>query len=241
LDFLKELGDDRIELLTSETNIGCEGGRKMLTQQVETPFTMMLDDDMYLTNGSIMVAMDLFRKEPAIGAISMPQYDMNGSLVSLGGRKLPIRNGVIRPTNPVFDSSAYWLEVQHVDGGAMVFRTEMRDCFTWDDRSGAFEDWDKSLQMMRSGKWKLAIVPNGKLIHDRSWVGKYPSYERVRFDGLALHRDYKYFRKKWGLRLDLRGHILFDLIYPAVALTRFPVTVSQINSYTRTARRRLPF
>jgi GT2 family glycosyltransferase len=202
---------------------------------------MMLDDDMYLTSGSILAAMNVFRKEPTIGVISMPQYDMKGSLVSPGGRKLSIRNGVIRPIYPVLNSSASWIEIQDVDGGAMIHRTEMRDCFAWDDQSGFFQDTDKSLQILRSGKWKQAIVPKGKLIHDRSWVRKYPVYESVRFDGLTLHHDYEYFRKKWGLRLNLRAHILYELIYPTVALIRFPLTVSQINAYTRTTRTYLPF
>lgn len=234
--FLEELGDDKIELLTSEVNLGCDGGRKFLAQRVVTPYAMMIDDDMYLTESSVMSALDVLQRNPGIGTVSMPQYSPQGRLISPGGQKLSVRAGVIHLYRPTLDPSS-WIEIQHIDGGAMFFRTEMRECFTWDDRSGFLQDLDKSLQIVQSGRWKQAIAPRGKLIHDRSWVGKNPDYERTRFNGMTLHRNYEYFRKKWGLRLNLRTHVLYEAIFPLVSLTRFPVTVSQIDKYTRSSRR----
>jgi len=235
--FLEQLGDDKIELLTSEVNLGCDGGRKFLAQRVTTPFAMMLDDDMYLTETSVMSALDVLKTNPEIGTISMPQYSPQDRLISPGGQKLIVRDGVIHMYRPSVDTPAPWIEIQHIDGGAMFFRTEMREIFTWDDRSGFLQDLDKSLQIVRSARWKQAIAPRGRLIHDRSWVGKKPIYEGTRFNGMTLHRNYEYFRKKWGLRLNLRTHLLYEAVFPLVTLTRFPVTVSQIDKYTRSARR----
>ena len=232
-EFLKKLDDKRIEVLISKTNIGCDGGRKFLAKQVSTPFVMMLDDDMYLTKGAIPAALDILRKERTVGAVSMPQYDPQGQLISPGGRNLSTRNGVIEVSRPILDSAIPWIEIQHIDGGAMFFRTEMRDYFTWDDNSGFLQDLDKSLQILRTGKWKQAIATGGRLIHDRSWVGKRPKYEQARFNGLTLHRNYEYFRKKWGYRLTMRTHLLYEVIYPAVKITHFPITTSRMDSVTR--------
>src|SRR5208283_4661140 len=154
---------------------------------------MMLDDDMYLTEGSISLLLELLTSEQTIGAISMRSTDRHGRLLSAGGSILSIRNGVINISRPFLNSVLPWTEVQRIDGGAMLFRTEMRECFTWDDRSGFLQDLDKSLQILRSGKWKQAITPEGKLIHDRSWVGQQPKYEQARFNGLNLHRSYEQF------------------------------------------------
>ncbi len=238
-NFLKKIDVDKIELLTSEVNLGCDGGRKFLAQHVATPYAMMLDDDMYLTETS-MRAFDVLEKNIEVGAVSMPQYSPQGRLISPGGMDLLVRRGVIHMYRPTLDASS-WIEIQHINGGAMLFRTEMRKCFMWDDRAGALEDLDKSLQILRSARWKQAIAPRGRLIHDRSWVGKNPNYERTRFNGMTLYRNYEYFRRKWGLRLNLRAHVLYEAIYPLVTLTRFPITVSQIDKFSRTAKRRLPF
>jgi len=228
---LKKLDDERIELLISKVNLGCAGGRKFLVKGIETPFTMMLDDDMYLTRGSIRAALDVLRKDPTVGAVSMPQYDPQGQLISPGGSRLSIRNGVINMSRPILDYALSWIEIQHISGGAMLFRTEMKDYFTWD--SAGLEDLDKSLQIWRTGKWKQAIATGGRLIHDRSWVGKRPKYEQARFNGLTLHRNYEYFRKKWGYRLTMRTHLLYEVVYPAVTIAHFPITPSQMDSVTR--------
>ncbi|HYW01944.1 MAG TPA: glycosyltransferase [Candidatus Acidoferrum sp.] len=237
--FMADSKDDDVEVLTSEVNLGCDGGRKFLANEVETPLAMMIDDDMYLTERAIESGLNVLRANPQVGAVSMPQYDPRGWMISAGGQKLIIRNGVINVRRPLLDDSA-WIEIQHIDGGAMIFRIQMRDCFTWDDRSGFLQDLDKSLQILRSGRWKQAIAPSGKLIHDRSWVGKKPKYEQTRFNGLTLHNNYEYFRKKWGLRLDLRTHLLYEVLYPGLALTHCPITVSQIDRFIRTSRKRLP-
>jgi GT2 family glycosyltransferase len=181
---------------------------------------MMLDDDEYLTDDAIAHAMTVLQQSSDVGAVSMPQYDLQGRMTSQGGRILVIKDGVIFKRAPELNVDANWVEVQDLDGGAMLYRTEMRDHFTWDDRyamydlSGVFDDIDKSLQIMRDGRWKQAIVPRGRMIHDRSWLGRDPRYERNRLNGSAWRRSYKLFRTRWGLRLDMRSHLLFELAFP---------------------------
>jgi hypothetical protein len=220
------LHDDRVELIISPVNLGCGGGRRLLAQQVASPFIMMLDDDMYLTRGAIGHGLEVLRRNSVIGAISMPQYDLQGRMVSPGGKSLVIRNGVMLKRHPRLDFQADFIEVQELNAGAMLYRTEMNESFSWDPQMYDFEDEDKSLQIIRDGRWKQAIVPRGRLIHDRSWLGHNPNYERQRFDGLAWQREYRLFRAKWGLRLDLRSHVLYELVYPTLTLTRCQWLVS---------------
>jgi GT2 family glycosyltransferase len=241
-EFLTHTGDGEIDLVTLSSNVGCGPGRALLAPRVSSPFTMMLDDDMYLTRRSIVHALRVFERNERIGAVSMPQYDLQDRMLSVGGYRLVIRNGVITRRLPELDFRADWIEVEHVDGGAMLYRTEMNRDFSWDNRFvGSMDDLDKSLQVMRGSRWKQAIVRKGRLIHDRSWVRVNPAYEKTRFNGLAMCRSYRLFRRKWGLRFPLRSHFLYEIAYPALTLTRCPLTVSHFNKLFRRGARGHPF
>jgi GT2 family glycosyltransferase len=217
IDFLKSLNDNRFELITSPINLGFGGGRRLLAELVRSPFTMMLDDDMYLTEGSIALALKVLQENESIGAVSMPLYDIAGHMIAQGGRNIVIRNGVIRRLPARLEFDANWVEVNDLSAGAMLYRTEMRRSFSWDPDAGHFEDLDKSLQIIRSD-WKQAIVPKGRLIHDRSWLRTASNYQRVRLDGLSMRESYRFVRRKWGMRFDLLSHILYELVYPSLTL-----------------------
>lgn len=235
IETLSNLHDDRIETIVSSTNLGCGGGRRLLAKHVSSRFTMMLDDDMYLTEGSIESALEVLREHEVIGAVSMPQSDLHGRIVSLGGRHLVIKDGVIWRRPPKLNVECGWTEVEDLDGGAMLLKTEMLKDFEWDGRyRGGFDDIDKSLQILLRTKWKQAIVPRGRLIHDRSWMGQSRDYESIRYNAVDRRRSYRLFRAKWGLRLDLRSHLLFELVYPALALTGWQWPMTALNRFTRT-------
>jgi GT2 family glycosyltransferase len=217
--FLATQKKDRIEVIVSPVILGCGDGRKLLVSKVKSPFTMMLDDDMYLVDDSITEALKVLENDSELGAVSMPQYDLQGHVMSLGGRNLVIRNGAVYKRQPRLNPEADSIEVEDLDGGAMLFKTEMREYFSWDEGAG-FEDLDKSLQILKSGRWKQAIIPKGRLVHDRSWLGHKPKYERRRNDGLTFRRQHRLFQKKWGFRVDLRTRLLYDLAYPTLTITR---------------------
>lgn len=152
------------------------------------------------------------------------------------------RNGVIFRPSPRLDFDAEIIELEDLDGGAMIYRSEMRQSFSWDPQLHDFEDIDKSMQIVADGRWKQAIVPKGRLIHDRSWVGRNPVYERKRFDGIAWRRQYRSFRMKWRMRFDLTPHVLFECVYPLATLLRSQWVISLADVViqfraTRRARR----
>jgi len=241
--YLEELGDERIQLIISPVNLGYGGGRKLLSELVSTQFVMMMDDDVYLTEGAIESALRVFQTNPEVGALTMPLYDLQGRMMALGGRNMIIKNGVIHWQIPKLSLEACWTEANDLSGGAILYRIELGDSFSWDPRAADFEDYDKSLQIIRKGKWKQAIVPSGRLVHDRSWLGHVEEYDKIRLDGMSWRRSYRYIRAKWGLRFDMRSHVLYELVYPALALTRCGWLVSAFNKFvqTRATRGKRPF
>jgi len=205
-----------VEMITADATVG--SGRKILQASVASPFTMMLDDDTYLTPESLDLCMKVLEENHEIGAVGMPQYDLVGNLLSPGGKIFVIHDGVLLFRRPQLDTKADWIEVQCIDGGAMLYRTQLRDEFSFDEHYRMFEDYDASLQILYGGKWRLAIVPKGRVIHDRSWNRKTPEQEKIRHDGFAALYSYQRFRAKWGLRFSFREHILLEVFYPLFTL-----------------------
>jgi GT2 family glycosyltransferase len=229
-----------VNLTISPVNLGDGGGRKLLGQGIETSFTMMLDDDMYLTDGAIKKALNVLQSSDHIGAVSIPSENKQGHLMSFGGRNLVIKDGVIFRPLPKWNALEKSIEVQDLDGGAMLMKSAMLSDFQWDSHYfGAFGDLDKSLQILRVGKWKQAIVPAARLVHDRSWLQdrNESSYVRTRLDGLTARRCYHYFRRKWHLRLPLVEHILSELGFPLLTIIPWQWPNAAVDKFLRSNRR----
>ena len=212
--FLEDLKDDHIDLIRPNGSLGVGAGRKLLTQAISTRLTMFLDDDAYLTNSTIPSALRIFELNAKVGAVSMPHYDLQGSMIDTGGGVLRTL-GIVPGHNPI-NFNADYVEIEDLNGSAFLCRTEVTKVFAWDERFvNGFEDTDASLQVYKGGRWKLAIVPNGKIVHDRSWLGGRPKYEKRRFNGLTTRNSYRLLRTKWKLgRADLHTRFLFEAVYP---------------------------
>lgn len=229
-----------VSLTISPVNLGDGGGRKLLGQDIETSFAMMLDDDMYLTYGAVEKALNVLQCGDRIGAVSIPSENPQGRLMSFGGRNITIRNGVISTAEPKWNPLEKSIEVQDLDGGAMLMRTAMLSDFQWDSHYfGGFGDLDKSLQILRSGKWKQVIVPAARLVHDRSWLQDEAAapYVRTRLNGLVIRKCYHYFRKKWHLRLRLVDHLLCELGFPLLTLIPSQWPNRAVDKFLRENRR----
>jgi hypothetical protein len=218
---LASLEDTRIEAITLPPGqwLGVGGGRNLVTQNIPSSFTMVMDDDAYLTDTTIRPAMDLFGEYPELGAVSMPHFNLRGRMIDSGGQQFNIGEGVMRLRIPKLDPSAKWTEVDHLNGSAFLYRTELRSRFSWDDSLGYFEDYDKSFQILHWHKWKQGIVHEAKVLHDSS-PDPDPYYMMHRMNGFAMRRSYKRFCAKWHLRLELRSHFLYEMLFPAITLTQ---------------------
>lgn len=71
MEMIGELHDD-IELIISPINLGIGGGRQLLSRKVTSSLIMMMDDDVYLTEGTIAHALKAFEQDHRIGAVGMP-------------------------------------------------------------------------------------------------------------------------------------------------------------------------
>jgi len=228
----------KVDPITSPVNLGTPVGRNLLVQGVSTRFAMTPDDDIYLTEGAIGKGLDVLDSDDRIGAVGVPQQSPQGHLIATTGNDLIIKNHVLSIVPAKLELSRKFIDVNHIDNGAMLTKTSMLKDFRWDDRLPGLEDYDKSLQIIREGKWKQALVPDARLIHDRSWLRdpQEQSYTRIRGDGFARRRAYRTFRRKWGLRFDLKEHILMELVSPILTMipSRRPKDIERIHS-TETA------
>jgi GT2 family glycosyltransferase len=217
---LANFNDTRIEVITLPPDQwwGVGGGRNLLTQNIPSPLTMVMDDDAYLTDTTIRPAIDLLRDYPELGAVSMPHFNLRGRMIDAGGKQFHISDGVMRLRIPELNPSAKWTEVNNLNGSAFLYRTELRSSFSWDDSLGYFEDYDKSLQILQLHKWKQGIVHEAKIVHDSSPSEQDLHYRRHRMNGFAIRRSYRMFRAKWRLRLELRSHFLYEMLLPTITL-----------------------
>ena len=228
----------KVDLIMSPVNLGTSGGRNLLVQGVSTRFTMTPDDDIYLTEGAIGKGLDVLESDDRIGAVGIPQQSPQGHLIGTTGKNLIIRNHVISIVPAKLDLSRKFVDVNHIDNGAMLTKTSMLNDFRWDDRLRGLEDTDKSLQIIRGGKWKQALVPDARLVHDRSWLRdpQEQAYARIRGDGFARRRAYGTFRRKWVLRFDLKEHILIELVSPLLTMIPSRRPKNLLNEFIRLRR-----
>jgi GT2 family glycosyltransferase len=228
----------KVDPITSPVNLGTAGGRNLLVQGVSTRFTMTPDDDIYLTEGAIEKGLGVLESDDRIGAVGIPQQSPQGHLVATTGNNLIIKNRVISIVPAKLDLSRKFIDVNHIDNGAMLTKTSMLKDFRWDSRLLGIEDYDKSLQIIYEGKWKQALVPDARLIHDRSWLRdpQEHAYARIRGDGFVRRRAYRLFRRKWGLRFGLKEHILIELISPVLTMLPSRRPKNLLNEFIRLTR-----
>jgi GT2 family glycosyltransferase len=227
---LLEFGD-RLQPMTLPNGIwvGVGGGRQMLAEAADADFTMVLDDDAYLNTKSVGPCLEILDGNPRIGAVSMPHYAMDGQLLYFGGNRLVVRGNSIHYELP--EMKRDFEEVQMLPGSAFLFRTEMirSRAFAWDDSMGSFEDLDKSLQICKAGVWKQATVTGASITHDHTWLGSNQEYFRHRWNAFALLKSYHAFQRKWHLRFYLTKHLFYELLYPALSLTRSQRLLANVN------------
>jgi GT2 family glycosyltransferase len=228
----------KVDPITSPVNLGGAGGRNLLVQGVSTRFTMTPDDDIYLTEGAIGKGLDVLESDDRIGAVGIPQQSPQGHLIATTGDNLIIKNHVMSVVPVKLEVYRKFIEVNHIDTGAMLMKTSMLKDFSWDNRLFLMEDYDKSLQIIYGGKWKQALVPDARIIHDRSWLQdpQERTYARIRLDGFVSRRSYRVFCRKWGLRFDLKRHILIELVSPLLTLIPSPRPKNAWNEFIRLRR-----
>lgn len=210
LSFLSK--DENFTIMYSDDNLGCPPGRHKLLKDIQTPYAMTLDDDMYVTDSWLDRTLDLFDQNPSIGVVGIPYSQLHNGNVR-GGGSISISNSVVS-YNPIDWSAASYSDpyviANDVPGGSMIMRTEVLDDFQWDPRYKlGFGDLDKSLQLMESS-WLQAMASDIQFTHA---ITNDNSYMRVRKDYQERRESYYKFIDKWGYRYPFKKHIIYKYAF----------------------------
>jgi GT2 family glycosyltransferase len=206
---------DDFEVIRLEKNIGISAGRKLLLEKTKTPLVMMLDNDVYVTEGWLNPILEILENREDVGFVGIPRYKFNEELENIGGRKIKILGSVIHIETPEIKEkeNEEYIIVDDLSGGVMLLRQEAKSDFVYDPQYFiAYEDLDKGVQLLAS-KWKKVVCLRSRVIHDQV---KDVNYTVLRMNYPEISRSYAKFRKKWGLRLPWRRHFLLKYVYPLI-------------------------
>ncbi len=197
-----------------QVNLGCPAARGKLVFKTDTKYIFTIDDDMYIQEDTIPIALKLFTKHKKLGAISFPLFNPEDRLQSTSGILIDITDNILKTSKIPLQNGGIKI-VDGLPGGAMLFRKQLKKFFRWDPNYKiGLEDLDKSLQIyFNNNELKQCVSFESKLIHDQTTWKENPSYLKVRRDYHELRRSYLYFVRKWGLRLPMVEHLLFKYIY----------------------------
>ena len=227
-EYLEKLNlKENIEVIFNKTNTGCSPGRNLLSQNIKTPFIMMLDDDMYVNKGWDIPVMEFFKHNPEIGAIGFSIFKNNRSFWFTGGQSIILEGKIIRTNRLNIEpqkTSQKFIIVDDVCAGAMIYRKELEEIIPWDIQYFiGFEDLEKGIYFKKS-KYKCAVSIQSKFIHDKvSEDRSFKDYNKCRRDYKALRNSYLHFLEKNGYRMILSRHIFYKHIclLPSFILRNF--------------------
>jgi GT2 family glycosyltransferase len=207
--------EPHISVTYSEKNVGPVAGRNRLLTNIDTPFVMTLDDDMYVDEDWLSNALDIFNSDKNVGFVGFKFTSTTDESI-VDTRSISINDGVISLEHVDLSieqnnsKRSSYLLVDEVPTGAMIFREEALKDFRFDPNYKiGFGDIDKTLQI-RCSNWEQAICLKNNFIHDKKTNSEEYSKGGRYSD---IFHSYQYFTQKWGVRYPMREHIKFKYIY----------------------------
>lgn len=229
-EYLNQLQkESNITIIFKEKNIGCAPGRYILARNIETPFVLSLDDDMYVGKDWFKEPYKFFQDNPAVMGIGFMIKENNK--IRVGGEMLQIdkRNKIVCINSPVIPQTLTqrFFPVDDICAGAILYRRELKNSFTWDKNYFiAFDDLDKGLQLKQNLQLKFYIDTKNIFVHDKVSIQKgYELYNKSRRNYKQIRKSYIHFRKKWGLRMPLRQHFFY------LYLSLLPISITRNLAY----------
>lgn len=216
--YLSTLEDNhRFEIIYGNKNLGPAAGRYILFQNLQTPYILSLDDDIYLPKNWFKSIKLFLETRPEVMIVGL-------SLSTPDGRRLPtardliVTNGVLKiqkyvepPAERRIENSFY--EVQDVAEGAMVIRKEMAEKLVWDkELTVCFEGFDLALQR-KNFQGKVCLYTGKVAVHDS--ISKNPSYKdynEIRRNYKEIRKNYIHFTTKWKLRFPFIKHLFYKYV-----------------------------
>lgn len=209
---------DYFQIIYQSHNLGPSRGRNILFDNIETPYVLSLDDDIYLPPNWFANIRRFFNEFPEISVIGL-------SLIAPGGKKLATAHqieyqgpnvakivDVIRPSPEAKIKDGFYI-TDYVSEGAMVLRSSILDTFSWDKNLlVCFEGFDLGLQFMKAGI-KSVIYTELFSVHDsiskdidsKGYIKERRNYHKIR-------KDYIYIWKKWKVRFPFVKHFFYTVV-----------------------------
>ena len=220
LEFLSE--KKNYQIIYHNQNVGPSAGRKILFANIETPYVLSLDDDIYLPPNWFENIRKFLRKHEDIDVIGL-------SLVSPDKQPQPtahyidfqldnvvkIIDLVIPEKKSIIEDNFY--RTDYVSEGAMVLRTNVLKKFTWDpELTVCFEGFDAGMQFRNYGI-KSALYTGEFSVHDsisKDFESKEYLIDRRNYH--KIRKDYIHLCKKWNVRFLFFKHFFYVVVCAAL-------------------------
>ena len=191
---------------------GLAYGRNEIVKRCKTPFLLLLDDDQQV-NKDILKLKKILLADSSLGGVSA--FLIERGCLKCDAHNLIIKNGYLIkhlyqiPEPKKIDEIIYYICDQIPN--STLFRIECLRDHCWDNKFVIDKEHvDFYLSHKILGKWKFAVTPNIKIIHNPSESNgvdeKYKN--QFRFNKSRLKASMEYFLKKWKLKGIIEGRKL---------------------------------
>ena len=211
------------ELLKTDENLGIAGSRHLLLDpdEIETDYVLVLDDDMYVSDGWDRSMLSVFDTEPDIGIVGAPFMIPGHGAIRDGGQQFEWADGfpfvdrdrrvLARKTadySALADPDSSYCLVDDVPMGSSLLRRDTLESVSLPNRQ-TFEDIAFSLDVAGEG-WKTAMSCEVLFYHDKRVEN---GVSQTRPDWNAKRDGYREFCRARGLRFPLKQHLLHEVIF----------------------------
>lgn len=210
---------NNVSVIKSKKNIGCGGGRALLTKNTDTSLAMTIDDDIYVHKNWLDSPLKFLKKNPKAGSVSFPLLTPEGDRDNWAGEDLKIDKKrkllkTISIEKKVLTSKKEFIKVDNPSSGVMLFKKELLETISWDKEYFiGFDDLDIGMQYKLNSKFEAYIYKNSKLVHDKVSKDKSKKeYNKSRRNYRTIRKSYVYFVNKWGYRLPIKEHFFYYYI-----------------------------
>ncbi|MEM3980279.1 MAG: glycosyltransferase [Ignisphaera sp.] len=200
---------------------GLAYGRNRIYERVNTPYLLLLNDDMVIPGASsIQLMKDVIEHDRSLCGLSACLFE-NGK-IRTGGHFLIERKGyLIRDVYPKIDIEIYksipYVYVDHAFN-AMILRVECLNDYRWDERFKIeYEHLDFHWGHKQLGKWKFALTTSVIFYH---FPGGSKEYIRFRYNRGKKSQSKEHFLRKWHLNgvISIQTDLLMSYISPISAI-----------------------
>lgn len=205
IDLRKDLGKfQNVILIENKKNLGFGESVNKGVKRAKNPYVMLLNDDVLLQNNNYQSAVDHFKNDPSLFAISFAQKEKDGNVV--GKNRFFWRRGLF------FHQKAHDLkpgENGWAEGGACIIdKKKFEELGGFDSMYSPFywEDIDMSYRARKAG-CKILFDPNILVTHHHeSTIGKYFSKDFVKT--IAFRNQFLFMWKNAAMKEKL-VHLLY--------------------------------